>query len=434
MPSTTTNETGLTDLASVPGGEKPTIDPESADALDALFAQATVKPDEKADESAPEEKPDEKAAPTAEEKPEAEEKPPVAEETSEPVAEEKPAPVTDSLDSVELPPYTKPKTGEAFAQVKAIARERIASVEKERDALKAQIAELEGKVSQGLPPETEKELSELREFRQKLDVEAHPSFKSWDAQITQNTESIYAKLKAAGVAEASIKKIQELGGPSEVDWEPLAAKLPSQLKRYIEGKIYENEDLGEKKRVAMEDAKRNASEFLRTQSQSQTTAARKEYESFLPRLKWFNEQSVAPTATPEEKAAAETHNKFVKETRQLMDETLNDDSPKTRAILAIGYAQLQKTKADYDALVAASKTVSEKHQAEVTQVKTEVTSLKAELKKAKEFIAKIKGASTANLDTSAPSGDARPRAKADLSEHGGDAIDRLLKETLASRE
>jgi hypothetical protein len=170
-----------------------------------------------------------------------------------------------------------------------------------------------------------KELEELRAFRLKLDVEADPSFKKFDEQVTANVESIYSKLRAAGVGEESIKKIQELGGPGEVDWDSLSSKLNPQLKRYIDGKLFENEDLVEKKKQAIEAAKKNAGEFLKTREQElgkSTEANRKatetEINGMLPQMPWLKEREITANAKPEEKASAESHNKLISEIRENM--------------------------------------------------------------------------------------------------------------------
>src|SRR6185436_6579366 len=145
-------------------------DPDTSAALDKMLAEAGFSPDgQPLDErrSADE--------PTAEERAAAEK----AEADKKAAAAKK-----DDLDAVELPPYTKPKTAESFAKVKTIARQKIAAIEKEREELKAKMVELEKTAKDGLPAEAKKELEELREFRAKVDVEADPKFKEYDATIT----------------------------------------------------------------------------------------------------------------------------------------------------------------------------------------------------------------------------------------------------------
>lgn len=433
MPGSPTADNELADLASLPDSEEYKTDPSTGPALDSLLAEATGEKAEPEEEIKPKPKADAKPETKSEPKPEAEAKP-ETKEVAAPVEKEAAAeiPPKDTFDSVEVPPYTKPKTSEAFAQVKLLARERIAAVEKDREELRAKIHELESKPAPTLDPEIEKELKELRSFREKLDVEAHPSFKTWDVSIAKNVDSIYAKLRAANVQEESIKKIKELGGPSEVDWEPLQEKIPAPIRRYIEGKLFENEDFAEKKRQAIDEAKKNTSEFLRTRSEEFsgkaskfTEDAKKEYAALTPELKWFSEKTAEAKATPEEKAATDSHNKFVKDTRAVVEAVLTDTTPESRAILAIGYAQLQKVRADHVALVRASEKISIDH-------KAEVAALNATLKERDEFIAKIKKSSKLP-NTSAPDlGEVKK--KVDYSETSSDALDRLHREVVAAQD
>lgn len=431
MPAPPTADNELADLTSLPDSEEYKSDPSTGPALDSLLAEATGQKPEAEEEIKPKSKPEPEAKPAVEPPPETK---PETKEVSAPAEKEATPPPKDTFDSVEVPPYTKPKTSEAFAQVKLLARERIAAGEKERDELRAKIAELESKPAPpSIDPDIEKELKELRSFREKLDVEAHPSFKTWDVSIAKNVDSIYAKLRAANVQEESIKKIKELGGPSEVDWEPLQEKIPAPIRRYIEGKLFENEDFAEKKRQAIDEAKKNSAEFLRTRSEEFsgkeskfTEEAKKEYAALTPELKWMTEKTAPATATPEEKAAAETHNKFVKDTRAVVEAVLTDTTPESRAILAIGYAQLQKVRADHVALVRASEKISADH-------KAEIDALNATIAERDAFIAKVKKSSKLPT-TSAPDLGEVTKKKVDYSETASEALDRLHREVVAAQD
>lgn len=431
-------------------GEKSEIDPNSAAALDKLLLDATGKTGDESGEikAAP-------TAPTAEQEAAAKEaaekeaaekaskdEPSAEEAEAAKVAAEKaaaekaaaaaPKAKADDLDSVELPPYTKPKTGEAFAQVKIIARERISTLEKERDELRAKAAELEGKVKEGLPPETKKELEELRAFRQKMDVEADPSFKEFDSRATKNEEAIYAKLKESGIGDDAIKKIKEIGGPAQVDWDPVLSKLPSQVRRYIENKLVENEDLSEKKRSAVDAAKANAAQYLETRSketESQKTARLTETEKhvndMVPKMAWFADIKVAANAKPEEKAAAESHNKLIGEIREELKDAITNDSPETKAILTIAYAQLRKLRVDHAALE--------------TRHTTEVKALTKERDELKSKLEGIKKSGTPRIrsgSAEAPAGGGNPSESIgkQLKKDPGQHLDDLLKASLAAAQ
>jgi hypothetical protein len=180
----------------------------------------------------------------------------------------------DEFDAIELPPHTKPKTGEAFGTVKALARQRIAAIQKERDELKEKL-DAADKLSKDLPEDTKKELEELRKFRQQMDVEADPTFKEYDTKSASNLEAIYSKLTDNKFNKDAIDKIKELGGPANVDWDKLAAdgRITPGLKRFIDGKLFENDDLVEKKKQAIDAAKKNAAEFLKKREEETVRSA-----------------------------------------------------------------------------------------------------------------------------------------------------------------
>ena len=91
----------------------------------------------------------------------------------------------------------------------------------------------------------------------------------------------------------------------------------------------------------------------------------------------------ARALTPEEKAKVDAHNKLVEEGQNFLTEAKADDSPQMRAILAVGYVQLLKARADMDAFKA--------------EKKAEVEKLTKELDEAKSLIARIKKSSTTRL-------------------------------------
>lgn len=439
----------LADLSTIQSGDggTPSIDPESSVALDDLLKKATGQEIEKKDDEV-----DAAAAKKAEEdavvKKKADEDalaakkkdsgtpPPVDDTAAKQKAEEDAAAKKkaddaaakkDDFDAIEFPPHSKPKATESFEKVKTLARERISAATKERDELKEKLTKAEEAAKGGLSAEHKKELEELRSFRQKMDVEADPSFKQWDTKITENLASVTAKLKAHGFTEEHFKQIEKLGGIAQVNWEGVE-KLPSNLKKYIENKIFENEDLGEKKKAAIEAAKKNAGEFLAARqkesevsSETFTKEATTEFEAFVPKMEWLVEKSVPKDAKPEEKAAIDAHNALVKEVREDVAEAIADNSPKMRAILAVGWAQLKKLRVENAAMIV--------------QKDARISTLEKELAEKVEHLDKIKKSSTTRLrDSSAPDGKVKVAAKNDVSEHGSDALDRLRAEAEANAE
>lgn len=423
----------LRELNDIPGFDsRPSIDPETASELDRL-----VLAKEKEKET-PTPEPEEKSTPEPEETPvpEPEEKKstPDDDKKSTPDDDKKPAPTPapeekaepeDDFTKVVLPPYTKPKTVESFDIVKRLAREKVSAAEKERDELKKQNGELSAKAASGMTPEVEKELKELREFRSRMDVEADPQFKTYDEEVTKNIESIYSRLKAAGMSDAKIEEIKKLGGPAEVDWDAHRGDLPGPLRRFIDQRLGENEGLADKKNRALTDAKKNATEYLRAKQESDsstreqaTKQTEKAIQELIPKLGWMEPRKAKAEASEAEKTVIAQHNKLVEESNEFLKDSVSDDSPEMRGTLALAYVQLQKLRSDYGLLKMAKD--------------AKIAELTEELKEAKTVLDKVKRASTSRLkNNSVPKeGDDKP---ANLDVHGSEALDSLLKASRTSQ-
>jgi hypothetical protein len=409
-----------TDISNIPGVDTlPTTDPETSSELDKLLLEATegkgediaadappedkveTKPEDKKDDAAPADKKDD-AAP----------------------ADKKADPEPDELDKVELPQNTKPKTGEAFSEVKRVAREKISLLVTKTKELEGKVAELESKTKDGgLTPELKTELDELRGFRAKMDVEADPAFKTFDTKAAEVTESIYAKLIAGGATVPVIEKIKSLGGINEVNWEPILRNLPDQIRRSVEAKLVEVEDLGERKNKAIKEAKENAGKYL-AQKQEQsvkfkeisTQKALAYGEKLLAETEWMKPKQVPSGATPAEKAKIEDHNKFLKDASTAVAEAAKDDSPEMRAALGLGVAELLKVRRDF----AEHKSSSE----------AQIKELEKNLKEAQTLLEKIKKGSTQRLRNTPASDEPTHKATNNL-ESGADAIDRMAREAAA---
>ncbi len=431
MPTPAAPSSDLRELSQVPGFDsQPSIDPESALELDKMLAAKTAEKTGAAEPKSAES--DAKAEPAVEPTSKTEPAEPAAKteplELTEPAAKTEPpepaAKPTDDFDTITLPPYSKPKTNESFDKLKTLARERVANAEQERDALKKERDELAAKLGNGIPVELENELKELRSFRSKLDVEADPEFKTFDKTIADNTESIYARLKADGFTDEHITKIKALGGPAEVDWD--SVKMDGRLKRFVDAKIIENENILEKKNKAIAEAKANADEYLRNKQAAQTDVAAQhnkqvelKVKELAPQLGWLEERKAKDGATSAEKSAVEAHNKLVKESNEFLAQAVADNSPELRSLLAVGYVQLLKARADL---------------ARITAENTEkVTKLESDLKEINAKYEKVKGASTARLTPSAKPDAVSNPVTDNVNVPSVIAIDNLLKEKMASR-
>jgi hypothetical protein len=412
---------------------------DTGSALDALFAVAVpdaekVEADKAAADAAAEKAATEKAAADAALTPDqkaAADKAVADKSAADAAAAEAAVPVKDAFDAVELPPHSKPATAQSFEALKKTAREKVAAAEKEREEYKAKLAEAQAKPA--LDPAIEKELTELREFRQKLDVEADPAFKEYTDEIAVNEESIFSKLKEAGSSEAVIAKIKEIG-IKDLDWETVLDKLPPVARRYIENKLATNEDLSEQRTRAINEAKKNSSEFLAEREKKNTQSeiahfaeAEANFNKLAPQLPWFKVEKIDPAATPEDKASLEAHNKFVAQTQKAVKEMLSDNSPNMRAIATLGYAQMLRLQAEIPMLQA-------EHEAEKKALASEVAALKAQVKEKEDFIARVKRSSTTSLrEGSAPTDPKATAKQPTFGEHGSTALDRLREEQVAGQ-
>lgn len=399
---------------------------ETHQALDALLKQATETTDETP--AAPEVKPPaepaavaEPAAPKTPDAPKAD-----AAVTPEPpkadVAVTPPAPVKDALDEVALPPYSKPKTGEAFDKVKALARETIKKNEVEIARLNAELAAREEKLKAAPTPEQqeklkkqEQELEELRNFRRATDIENDADFKAkFDGKIESNNKLILTKLTEAGMTKEQLEAIEKIGGVENVDWEPILENLPPGLRHLISAKLGNNIELREDRKAAVAAARKEPTQFETRRQETQAKALTETTNSFLAKMPWTVAKEIPATATPEQKAEITAHNALAKNAQDLIKSALSDFSPETFAELAIGTVQAHKFKADLTALKASSEAVAAKHTTDLDAITKERDALKTELDK-------IKKASKTHVRTSSA---ASPVAL-DQFANGAEALDRL---------
>lgn len=402
----------------------PTLSPDiTADthtALDALFKEVTETeiepkpgetPEEKPVAEVPEEKPPVET-PKPEEKPVEAPKPESSDNLPKP--EEKPT-IKDNLDEVALPPYSKPKTTDSFNEVKKRARETITARDAEIARLNQELAAREEKLKGALPTEATKELEELRTFRRSVDIENDPEFRGrFDGKIETNNNAIMSKLSEAGMGQEQIDAIKKLGGPEQVDWEPLLPKLPVALRRFIETKLVQNEDLRTEKKDTVTQARKDPSIFEKQKVEQRSKVLVETANQHLSKLAWTVEKPIPANATPEEKAKLTAANAVAKQAQGLVQDALKDYNPATFAELAVGTAFAHKFKSDLEASTAEKSKLAEN----LAKVEKERDALKTEL-------AKIKSASSTHRGSTITP----PPAPANPFQRGADALDALFKET-----
>lgn len=266
-----------------------------------------------------------------------------------------------------LPPGASPKSTEAFATVKINAAREIAARDAELEAIRKKLEEAEAKANQGPDPELQRELEDHRSWRAKLDVEADPKFKEFDRQVATSQEFIYAQLrKSPNLPTGTIEKIKEYGGPENVNLEKIftALKDPT-TQRIIESKVADIEVAKFSKEEAIKSAKTNISQYVEQQRKAyegnataHNSATEKEFSELSTKLTWLAPKAVDPKADEATRKGAEEHNKFIADTKVQLSEALRDDSPKMRAIMLAGMAQLlnlQRVRAGEKATAEAAK-------------------------------------------------------------------------------
>lgn len=397
-----------------------TITPEdSGSALDELFKQTTGAPPEPKDDDVvdpptpPEPKDDDDKVDPPEPKDDDDKvDPPTPPEPKDDPAPPAPEPPKDNLDEVELPPYTKPNTRDQFAEVKKRARDTIAAKEAEIEKLRKEREEFEQKASAALPPESAKELEELRNFRRSVDIENDPGFKSqFEGKIEANNDSILTKLKEVGMSDAQIDQIKKLGGPDQVDWDSISGKIPAQLKRFIDAKLVQNQDLRDERAAAVEKARKDPNVFEKQRQETQAATLTKSANEYMSQFAWTAVKPVPSNATPEQKAKIEADNALATEAQKTVQAALKDYSPEVFAELAVGTAAAIKFKKDVEVLTAKAKETSDN----LAKITKERDDLKAELEKIKKA-----GRTHRDSTTTVPPAPANPFATS-----GQDALDKL---------
>jgi hypothetical protein len=271
-----------------------------------------------------------------------------AEETAKREADLKSA-ETFFKDTPNLPPNASPKSTEAFSTVKIKAAQEISAREAKIAELSKQLTEAQEKLKNPVPPEVEREIKELREWRAKLDVEADPKFKEFDKGISSAHDFIYAQLKKTGlISDTTIDEIKKYGGPEKVNMTKIFDLIKDPMtQRLVESKLADIEMAHYNKAQAIKSVKENIGQYMQDRTKqfeesvaSHNAATRQHLDSYLGKLDWFKEKPIDDKADEATKKSVQAHNKFVVETQQQLQEALNDDTPEMRAIMITGMAQL----------------------------------------------------------------------------------------------
>ena len=325
-----------------------------------------------------------------------------------------------------LPPNASVKSSDAFNAIKSRAAQEIRARDQQLLEARSKIDELSKAASKPLTDEVEKELTELREFRAKLDVDLDPKFKSFDTKLTAAHAFVYAQLKRSpNITAEVIEKIKQLGGPDQVKMEPILETVGDPvIRRLVEAKLAEVEMIRYEKESAVEAAKSNVKEYMTAREQELTagghqhTVATKEHlTGLLSKVSWMQPVPVDPKASKEDQKKAQDHNAYATQISAEVEGALQDDSPNMRATLLVGMAQLFRLQNVHEA------------------VSKDYARLTKELEQANETIKRLKTPAQSRLaGSAAPAAGARPGAAPEINynETAKEAMQRMRKAKLTA--
>lgn len=337
----------------------------------------------------------------------------------------------DVFDAITVPPHTKEKTAESFNTLKKLAREQVAAAEaKAAEEIKKHVEA--AKAAEEKLAAIAKETEDLRQWKQSLDVESDPTFKEFDKKQTKNVENIVAKLTEAGFDPQAVQDIKKHN--AKIVWDDVwthfeknpaeAAKLKiplTTLRRYVEARLLDNENIADQKKESLAEAKKNAAAFLEKRSKDTETQTKQAAETIknkvvktLSQFPWSSVTKIPDTATAEQKAQLEAQNTFAQETQKRVNDMLANQTPEDVADYIAGSA------------------LAYFYLAQSNWREKQLKDTEAKLATATEELNRIKKASGATRGPSnAPQKQVVSAPK--IGERAEDALDRLRDEELAAQ-
>lgn len=294
--------------------------------------------------------------------------------------DEKPAepkPEEDPYKDHKLRADASDRTKSTFEDLKRTAREREAQARAEAEKFKKEAEEArraaeeakklaEESAKKGVPEDVEKELKELREFRATVDVEHNPEFnKKFDERRERNNSTIFETLQRNGLKPEVIEQVKKLTYDQQLaQIDAWAEKLPTRDKLTVRNRLADNENVDADRAAALSEAKAKAAEVLAkgkaNPQQDQEVFVREAVETLkplLPQLPWLHPKEVPANAAPAEKQSIEQHNQQAVEAQRALLGFLQDNSPRSRSLLALAgvlapryRAEAQAAKAKIEAL------------------------------------------------------------------------------------
>jgi len=255
-----------------------------------------------------------------------------------------PAAEEDPYEKVKLRADASERTKDTFESLKKTAKEREAKVRAEAETARKELIELRTKVEdlskRTVPDNIEAELKELREFRATFDAERDPEFQQkFTSRREQNNSTIFETLKRNGLKEALVEQVKALSYDEQVEqiarW---AEKLSPRDKLLVNARLADNENVESDRQSALREIKAKAEQILsdrKTAPDAFVEEAVKTLKPFLPQIPFLHPKEAPDNAPPAVKAEIEKHNAIAADSQKALLGFLNDQSPKTRSILAL---------------------------------------------------------------------------------------------------
>lgn len=254
----------------------------------------------------------------------------------------------DPYDKVKLRSDASEKTKNTFEELKRTAKERESKARTEAEQARKELQELRAKVDElskkTVPDNIEAELKELREFRATFDAERDPEFQQkFSSRLEQNNGTIFETLKRNGLKDELVDQVKSLPYDQQVEqiarW---AEKLSPRDKLLITARLADNENIESDRQSALREIKSKADQILaekknapiRSQDQFVEEAVRT-LKPVLPQVPFLHPKELPANATPAVKADIEKHNAVAAESQKMLLTFLQDDSARTRSILAL---------------------------------------------------------------------------------------------------
>lgn len=254
----------------------------------------------------------------------------------------------DPYDKVKLRSDASEKTKNTFEELKRTAKDRELKARTEAEQARKELQELRAKMDElskrTVPDNIEAELKELREFRATFDAERDPEFQQkFSSRMEQNNGTIFETLKRNGLKDELVEQVKSLPYDQQVEqiarW---AEKLSPRDKLLITARLADNENIEADRQSALRDIKSKADQILaekrnapiRSQDQFVEEAVRT-LKPVLPQVPFLHPKEVPANATPAVKAEIDRHNALAAESQKMLLTFLQDDSARTRSILAL---------------------------------------------------------------------------------------------------